>query len=257
LSVRSTTPTPGCHTSAEFVAVGVPSAAGGPPSTVPSTIGTPTARAARSIAAAASGLRSGSMSLAFSGHSTRSGRGRRPAAASAASCSVTRTWLSSTARRCALKSRPRRGTLPCTAAIVTVRTGAPPVGGTSAASGPASSAAAATAAATAAPRTWPRTSRRAASPSASPASTAANDSSGAPPTAATGSSGPSGWPNATRPHGNPPKGTRARTASTPTQTAAAHSGAPRSREVTAIPAPAAPTNSASAPESASHGTGPT
>ena len=89
----------------------------------------------------------------------------------------------------------------------------------------------------------------------------ANDSSGAPPTAATGSSGPSGWPNATRPHGNPPNGTRARSASTPTHTAAAQSGAVhparRSRDTTAIPAPAAPTKTASAPESASHGTGPT
>ena len=227
---------------------------------MPSTIGTPTARAARSIAAAASGLRSGSMSEAFSGHSTTSGRGRSPAATSAASCSVTRTWLSSTARRCALKSRPSRGTLPCTAAIVTVRTGADPGGrqqrgeracrerderqqrGRGGA----------------APRR--RARRRAASPSASPASTVANDSSGAPPTAATGSSGPSGWPNATRPHGNPPKGVRARSASTPTHTAAAQSGAVqpgRSRDTTAIPAPAAPTNTASAPESASHGTGPT
>ena len=95
----------------------------GRPAPCPARSARPTARAARSIAAAASGLRSGSMSEAFSGHSTTSGRGRRPAATSAASCSVTRTWLSSTARRCALKSRPSRGTLPCTAAIVTVRTG--------------------------------------------------------------------------------------------------------------------------------------
>ena len=84
-----------------------------------------------------------------------------------------------------------------------------------------------------------------------------NDSSGAPPTAATGSSGPSGWPKATRPHGKPPNGTRDRSASAPTHTAAAHTGAPRSRETAAIPAPAAPTNTASAAESASHGTGPT
>ena len=59
------------------------------------------------------------MSLEFSGHTTRSGRGRRPAATSAASVAVARTWLSSTARRCALKSRPSRGTLPCTMATVT------------------------------------------------------------------------------------------------------------------------------------------
>ena len=51
--------------------------------------------------------------------------GWRPAATSAASCSVTRTWLSSTARRWALKSSPSRGTLPCTAAMVTVRSRRP------------------------------------------------------------------------------------------------------------------------------------
>ena len=97
-----------------------------------------------------------------------------------------------------------------------------------------------------------------ASPSASPASTATNDSSGAPPTAATGSSGPSGWPNATRPHGKPPNGHPAaqRLGADP------HRGGPqRARRAAAtpaaIPAPAAPTNSASAPQSASHGTGPT
>ena len=48
----------------------------------------------------------GSMSEEFSGQITRSGRGTRPAATSAASSAVRRTWLSSTARRWALKSRP-------------------------------------------------------------------------------------------------------------------------------------------------------
>ena len=43
---------------------------------VPTRIGTPIASAASLIRAAASGLRSGSMSDAFSGHTTRSGRGR-------------------------------------------------------------------------------------------------------------------------------------------------------------------------------------
>ena len=50
---------------------------------------------------------------------TNCGCGALPARTSSASRIVSRTWLSSTARRCALKSRPSRGTLPCTAATVT------------------------------------------------------------------------------------------------------------------------------------------
>lgn len=84
--------------------------------TAPTSTGTPTARTARSTAARASGFRSGSTSAEFSGQSTRSGRSARPAATSAASCSVRRTWLSSPARRWELKSRPRRSTMLCTAA---------------------------------------------------------------------------------------------------------------------------------------------
>ena len=111
----------------------------------------------------------------------RPGAGGGPAATSAASCSVTRTWLSSTARRWALKSRPSRGTLPCTAAIVTVRPAATRRGGSSAASGPVASATSATSAGT----TAARTSRRGQAPprprpSARPASTVTNDSSGCP-----------------------------------------------------------------------------
>ena len=41
-----------------------------------------------------------------------------------------------------------------------------------------------------------------------PTSATANDSSGAPPSWTIGSIGPSVWPNATTPHGNPPNGTR-------------------------------------------------
>ncbi len=216
------------------------------------------ARAALSICAAASALRSGSMSLEFSGQITRSGWGCRPAATSAASCSVTRTWLSSTARRWALKSRPRRGTLPWTAAIVTVGSGFPGVGGTSAASGPETIASTAVSAGTTSARGLRlTTSLRTSSPRASPASTVANDSSGSPPIAASGSSGPSGWPKPTRPHGSPPNGTRPRSASAPIHTAAAHSGPTRSRDTSAMHAPPRPTNSASNTHSATHGTGPT
>lgn len=80
--------------------------------TVPTRIGAPTATDACVMSVAASELRSGSISDAFSGHTTRSGAGCLPASTSAASAIVSRTWLSSTARRCALKSSPRRGTLP-------------------------------------------------------------------------------------------------------------------------------------------------
>ena len=65
------------------------------------------------------------MSEAFSGQTTRSGRGRVPAATSAAASSVAVTWLSRTWRRSALKSRPGRGTLPWTAMTLP---GAPSVG---------------------------------------------------------------------------------------------------------------------------------
>jgi hypothetical protein len=82
----------------------------------------------------------------------------------------------------------------------------------------------------------------------------AKDSSGTPPIAASGSSGPSGWPNPTRPHGIPPKGTRERTASPISHTAAAHSGHSGSRVTRAIPATAAATNSDSNTDSAIQGT---
>ena len=221
-------------------------------STVPTRIGAPTARAARSIAAAASGLRSGSMSEEFSGQITRSGCGARPAATSAASCSVRRTWLSSTARRWALKSRPRRGTLPWIAATVTVRLRSPGGAARSAASRRqrASGSERGTSAARdgAQPvdvgRTGARSDDRAPARQSRPASTA-NDSSGAPPIAASGSSGPSGWPNPTRPHGNPPNGHRDAQRLPRDPHAAAHSGAAGQPGDTTASAPASPRNSAS------------
>ncbi len=76
------------------------------------------AAAADEISCGASGLASGSMSEEFSGQMTTIGCGARPARTSSASRSVSRTWLSSTARRWALNSSPSRGTLPCTAATV-------------------------------------------------------------------------------------------------------------------------------------------
>ena len=87
------------------------------------------ASAARSICSPASALRIGSMSEEFSGQTTATGGGCSPAATSAASSSVTRTWLSSTARRWELKSRPSRGTLPCTTAIGCCPESGPPQSG--------------------------------------------------------------------------------------------------------------------------------
>ena len=62
--------------------------------------------AATAIWSAASWLASGSMSDEFSGQMTNNGCGARPARTSSASRIVSRTWLSSTARRWALKSSP-------------------------------------------------------------------------------------------------------------------------------------------------------
>ena len=68
--------------------------------------------AAELITAAASALTYGSMSEEFSGQITKAGCGAVPARTACASSWVRAAWLSSTARRWALKSRPSRGTLP-------------------------------------------------------------------------------------------------------------------------------------------------
>ena len=159
----------------------------------------------------ASALTSGSMSLAFSGHTTRSGCSVRPAATCLARARVASTWLSSTARRWALKSRPSRGTLPCTTATVTVR---PAGGGVGTAAAPAVRATAITAgritAVPVARRRPGRSAPRTAAASSPPASATPNVTSGAPPSRASPSSGESAWLKASRPHGNPPKGVRSR-----------------------------------------------
>src|SRR5699024_11802487 len=59
--------------------------------------------------------RKGLTSEEFSGHKTISA-----SSPDAASSLVTSTWFSNTARRCALKSNPKRGTLPWIAATVSV-----------------------------------------------------------------------------------------------------------------------------------------
>src|SRR6478609_6743800 len=75
---------------------------------------------------------------------------------------------------------------------------------------------------------------------------------------AAGSSGPSAWENATPPHGNPPNGTLARSASPVIQAAAAQAGHSGSlREDAAINAPAGATSRAIATDSAYQGRSPT
>jgi hypothetical protein len=90
-----------------------------------------------------------------------------------------------------------------------------------------------------------------------PASAVANVTSGAPPYADSQASGDSAWANASRPQGKPPNGPRSRAASCATHSAAAHSGQPGSRAVTASPAPSAATKAASAAARINHGSGPT
>ena len=188
-----------------------------------------------------------------------------PAATSAASCSVSATWLSSTARRWALKSRPSRGTLPCTAAIVTVRTGARAGRRgssrrqrTGRAARPARPAPAAATAAPHRPARRRTTARRTAA-EREPGQHGDERQQRRPAERGDGEQRPVGLAEA-RPG---PTGSRrtARAPATPpraTHTAAAHTGrAAAAARPRPCPRPRAPTNSDSATASASHGTGPT
>lgn len=171
-------------------------------------------------------------------------------------------WLSRTARRWELKSRPSRGTLPWIAATVAV-----PSSAESSTSGRAARAAATgtrTAAAVAAAARrgsspvlrWIR-KRRTASKRPKPHRTTAKERSGVPPSAASGRNTLSACPKAILPQGKPPNGTPARSASSSVQTAAAQSGQQASRDTAEMPMQPTAMNSASAAASASHGTGPT
>ena len=82
---------------------------------VPTKIGTPTESTASLINARAWRSRKGLTSEEFSGHSTIS-----TSSPESASSWVTLTWLSNTALRCALNSKPKRGTLPWIAATLIV-----------------------------------------------------------------------------------------------------------------------------------------
>ena len=166
------------------------------------------------MASVASGLRSGSMSLEFSGQITRSGCGARPARTRAARSRVPRAWLSRTARRSALNSSPGSGTLPWTAATCTLR---PPAEGTRGTASPPSrtarsAAAQSTRAATGLPGARSG-GRITATASSAPAAATAAETSGAPPIAASPRVGAWLCEKASRPHGNPPNGVAERAAS--------------------------------------------
>ncbi len=248
----------------------------GPSRTAPTRTGAPAARAARSSRAAARGSASGSTSEAFSGHRTRSGCRARPAATSAASCSVRVTWLVVTWNmRPSASSPPARGTLPCTAAMSAVPVCAAVGSGIARPTSVTAAAAASGRAVATAVRTRrllppvpapvrsslpcapgerddPVASmagtpaRMAAAASSAPMPATAVVTSGDPPSAASGVSGVSAWLKASFPHGKPPKGTRARTASCATHTAATHNGHPRTR-VTAVLAGATSASRAASP----------
>ena len=204
----------------------------GRPAPRPTSTGTPTSFTASSIRACAEGSWNGSMSEAFSGHTTRSGRSTRPARTSAASRWVASTWLRSTCSRSPNGSIPTPGTLPCTSATVTGRPSPAPTGSRRPATGTAT-----------ASRTSGTARRH--DPSASTAAAAraphravAKVTSGAPPTAAYGVNGEAVSAKASRPHGNPPNGTESRASSSATQRQATHSGQPGSRSTDGVRAPA-------------------
>ena len=169
------------------------------------------------------------MSEEFSGQRTTSGRGVRPARTSSARRRVCATWLSSTARRWALKSRPARGTLPWIAATVAVGPGVSALtdGHTARpATGPRSTATRAPA--IAAVRRGGRTARTSAQRPA-PERATAKVTSGAPPSEASEANAPPGWPKASLAQGKPSNGARSMNASPAVQTQATQSGAPGRR----------------------------
>ena len=203
----------------------MPSALTAPRRTAPTTTGTPISSVTDWISARASALANGSMSEEFSGQITRSGRAVRPAATCWASRRVSRTWLSSTARRWFAKSSPARGTLPWTAATVITRS----PGAAAACAGTARPTAGPTSTATRAPAS--AGARRSGSTTVNhhrpaPESTTPKLTSGAPPSEASRAYAPPAWPKASLAQGNPPQGTRSTTASPATQRHATHSGVP-------------------------------
>src|ERR1700694_5418771 len=90
-----------------------------------------------------------------------------------------------------------------------------------------------------------------------PVRTTANDSSGAPPRWASGSSGPSAWLNPTTPQGNPPNGTVDLAHSWAAHSPANQTGQPDSRRTATASTPNSPGNTAWSTASASQGKTPT
>ena len=257
----------------ELVDTGLSGVYPGPARTPPTRIGALIACAATEIWSAASGLASGSMSDEFSGQMTNKGCGARPARTSSDSFTVSRTWLSSTARRSALNSRPSRGTLPCTAATLTAGSSAAPApecrtcgeiaavqistrqmqtpgrttaGGAASAPGSASS-----------PRRHQSTISNASAARLNPSNVTAKDTSGAPPICASGSKGPSVWPKPTTPQGNPPNGTVDFAHSASAHRPANQTGQADNLRTMTASSPNTPGNTACTIESANHGTNPT
>ena len=90
-----------------------------PESTIaPTSTGTPTASTADSMPRLSPASRNGSDAVEFSGQSTKSGCGSRPASMSAPRSIVACTWFWVTWRGSSRMSSPSPGTLPCTTATV-------------------------------------------------------------------------------------------------------------------------------------------
>ena len=93
--------------------------------------------------------------------------------------------------------------------------------------------------------------------SSPPASAVTNPTSGTPPSGAYPVNGDAVWLNPSRPHGNPPNGTRPRTNSSAIHSPAVHTGQPRRRATNARPVPSGAKYSASKRLSATHASMPT
>ncbi len=191
---------------------------------------------------------------------------------------VSRTWLCSTASRCVLKSSPSRGTLPCTAATVTVASLPAPAperltGGhtmmlansTRQMQIPGSTTAGGASAVSAEPvaRVPARLCCHHATISSviavrlQPISTIAVDNTDTPPRRTSGRNGPSVWPAATTPHGNPPNGIVHLAHSCAAHNSVNQIGQPGSPRTTTASNPKRAGNSAQTMTSAANGIAPT
>ena len=207
----------------------------GPASTIaPTRIGTPIAAAAVWMPARVCASLNGSTAVEFSGHSTKSGSGRSPAATSAASSTVARTWLSVTWRKSASTSVPSPGTSPCTEATRKVPSG---LGSQGCRAGASRTAAAPT---SPAPAASGRRSRIASAASDAPARASSRLTPVAPTYASAGATGVSTTANASRPHGIPLNGHPLRSTSIADHATATQTGQNGSRRRRGTAAPNRP-----------------